>query len=66
MTPFDLVLTRLYNQPVDPVTGKGKVYKGLADTFYKTVKHENFFGLYKGITAAVRYLFLICCLLPKF
>lgn len=53
MTPFDLSLSRLYNQPVDPNTGKGKLYKGLLDTIYKTVKIEGFLGLYKGFSAAM-------------
>lgn len=41
MTPFDVSLSRLYNQPVNQSTGKGKLYKGLCDTIYKTVKIEG-------------------------
>jgi len=53
MTPFDLTLTRLYNQPVDPKTGKGLMYRGLFHTFSSVIKIEGFFGLYKGFTATM-------------
>lgn len=51
MTPFDVVSTRLYNQPVDPL-GKGQLYKGFTDCFSKTVKKEGMIGLYKGLGAS--------------
>uniref|UniRef100_G3QAQ4 Solute carrier family 25 member 35 n=1 Tax=Gasterosteus aculeatus TaxID=69293 RepID=G3QAQ4_GASAC len=51
MTPFDVVSTRLYNQPVDHV-GKGQLYKGFADCFSKTLKKEGLVGLYKGLGAS--------------
>lgn len=51
MTPFDVVSTRLYNQPVDDV-GKGQLYRGLTDCFSKTLKKEGLTGLYKGIGAS--------------
>lgn len=51
MTPFDVVSTRLYNQPVDH-QGKGKLYKGFPDCFSKTLKKEGLTGLYKGLGAS--------------
>ena len=38
---------RLYNQPVDPATGKGKYYKNWFDAFAKTAKAEGIAGVYK-------------------
>ncbi|XP_078695515.1 solute carrier family 25 member 35-like [Branchiostoma floridae x Branchiostoma belcheri] len=52
MTPFDVVCTRLYNQPVDVKTGKGALYRGLLDCFAKIVKNEGVLGLYKGTGAS--------------
>ena len=51
MQPLDVVSTRLYNQPVDPRTGKGKIYTGVLDCLIKIVTTEGFLGLYKGISA---------------
>ncbi|XP_068187408.1 solute carrier family 25 member 35 [Antennarius striatus] len=51
MTPFDVVSTRLYNQPVDPL-GKGLMYRGFADCFSKTLRKEGLMGLYKGLGAS--------------
>ncbi|XP_015257037.1 solute carrier family 25 member 35 [Cyprinodon tularosa] len=51
MTPFDVVSTRLYNQPVDHL-GKGQLYKGFTDCFSKTLKKEGLTGLYKGLGAS--------------
>ncbi|XP_065140662.1 solute carrier family 25 member 35 [Paramisgurnus dabryanus] len=51
MTPFDVVSTRLYNQPVDH-HGKGIVYKGFVDCFSMTLKKEGMTGLYKGLGAS--------------
>uniref|UniRef100_A0A3B3CYK0 Solute carrier family 25 member 35 n=1 Tax=Oryzias melastigma TaxID=30732 RepID=A0A3B3CYK0_ORYME len=51
MTPFDVVSTRLYNQPVDHL-GKGQLYKGFTDCFSKTLKKEGLAGLYKGLGAS--------------
>lgn len=48
MTPFDTVATRLFNQGVDPVSGKGLMYRNIFDCFYKTFKVEGIHGLYKG------------------
>lgn len=44
MNPFDVVLTRVYNQ-------KGDLYSGPVDCILKTVKTEGFFALYKGFVA---------------
>lgn len=48
MTPFDVISTRLYNQPVNEF-GKGKLYSGFLDCFLKILKKEGLLGLYKGI-----------------
>lgn len=52
MTPFDVVSTRLYNQPIDPVTLKGLKYRGIFDCFSKIYSTEGFFGYYKGWSAS--------------
>ena len=44
MNPWDVILTRVYNQ-------KGDLYKGPLDCFIKTVKSEGFGALYKGFEA---------------
>ena len=44
MNPWDVILTRVYNQ-------KGDLYKGPLDCFIKTVKSEGFDALYKGFEA---------------
>ncbi|XP_037543460.1 solute carrier family 25 member 35 isoform X1 [Nematolebias whitei] len=51
MTPFDVVSTRLYNQPVDH-RGKGQLYNGFTDCVSKTLKKEGLTGLYKGLGAS--------------
>ncbi|XP_061595862.1 solute carrier family 25 member 35 [Cololabis saira] len=51
MTPFDVISTRLYNQPVDQL-GKGMIYKGFSDCFSRTLKKEGLTGLYKGLGAS--------------
>ncbi|MEQ2181930.1 hypothetical protein GOODEAATRI_016761 [Goodea atripinnis] len=51
MTPFDVVSTRLYNQPVNHL-GKGQLYNGFTDCFSKTLKKEGLTGLYKGLGAS--------------
>lgn len=47
ITPPDVILTRLYNQPLDNA-GNGKYYNGVYDCFIKIIKTEGFSGLYKG------------------
>lgn len=46
MNPWDVILTRIYNQ-------KGNLYKGPLDCFIKTVKIEGVSALYKGFEAQV-------------
>ncbi|NXN97053.1 S2534 protein, partial [Rhinopomastus cyanomelas] len=50
MTPFDVVSTRLYNQPVHP-DGRGKLYRGFLDCVRQIASKEGPLGLYKGIGA---------------
>lgn len=47
MTPFDVVSTRLYNQPVCNL-GQGKHYAGVSDCFLKIFRSEGVWGFYKG------------------
>lgn len=49
MHPFDVISTRMYNQPV--IEGKGQLYSGMLDCVTKTVKTEGLPGLYKGFVA---------------
>jgi hypothetical protein len=42
-----VISSRLYNQPVDPSTGKGKYYSSWLDAFRKTAKAEGLAGFYK-------------------
>ncbi|MGH0132419.1 UNVERIFIED_CONTAM: hypothetical protein FKN15_049807 [Acipenser sinensis] len=48
MTPFDVVSTRLYNQPVDKL-GRGQLYRGFLDCFVRVSRKEGLVGLYKGM-----------------
>ncbi|CAG5116978.1 unnamed protein product [Candidula unifasciata] len=47
MTPFDVVSTRLYNQPVNSF-GRGAVYSGVFNCFWKIFRSEGLWGFYKG------------------
>lgn len=47
MTPFDVVSTRLYNQGVN-LSGKGLLYTGPINCFYKIFQKEGLWGFYKG------------------
>lgn len=51
MTPFDVVSTRLYNQPVDRA-GTGQLYRGLADCLVKIYQQEGPLAFYKGLGLA--------------
>eukprot|EP00730_Choanoeca_flexa_P015384 TRINITY_DN7053_c0_g1_i2.p1 TRINITY_DN7053_c0_g1~~TRINITY_DN7053_c0_g1_i2.p1 ORF type:complete len:255 (+),score=49.38 TRINITY_DN7053_c0_g1_i2:57-821(+) len=51
MNPFDVITTRLYNQPVDPVTKRGVYYSGFLDAFVKIARTEGVTGFYKGLSA---------------
>lgn len=48
VTPFDLVSTRLYNQPTD-ASGKGLMYGNYFDCVYKIYTSEGFLAFYKGV-----------------
>ncbi|XP_016844868.1 solute carrier family 25 member 35 [Nasonia vitripennis] len=48
MQPFDVVATRVYNQKTD-ASGRGVLYGGLFDAFFKILKTEGITGLYKGV-----------------
>ncbi|XP_065173330.1 solute carrier family 25 member 35-like [Atheta coriaria] len=50
ITPFDLISTRIYNQPVD-INGKGLLYTGIIDCFVKIWRTEGVLGFYKGVGA---------------
>eukprot|EP00040_Diaphanoeca_grandis_P033442 m.204985 g.204985 ORF g.204985 m.204985 type:complete len:306 (+) comp32903_c5_seq25:2037-2954(+) len=47
-TPADVIKTRVMNQPLDPITGEGLLYKGSIDCIKQTVSKEGFTSLYKG------------------
>ncbi|XP_034022429.1 solute carrier family 25 member 34 [Thalassophryne amazonica] len=49
MTPFDVISTRLYNQPVDEFC-RGRQYHGFLDCMLKVFQTEGLLGLYKGIS----------------
>ncbi|MEE6482336.1 hypothetical protein FKM82_013222 [Ascaphus truei] len=51
MMPFDVVSTRLYNQPVDSM-GRGMLYRGFLDCFLKITQKEGVLALYKGLVPA--------------
>ncbi|KAM4613044.1 solute carrier family 25 member 34 [Polymixia lowei] len=48
MTPFDVISTRLYNQPVDEFR-RGRLYHGFSDCLLKVCQTEGLLGLYKGM-----------------
>ncbi|XP_072522284.1 solute carrier family 25 member 34 [Salminus brasiliensis] len=48
MTPFDVISTRLYNQPVDELK-RGRLYSGFLDCLVKVCRTEGVLGLYKGM-----------------
>ncbi|XP_071017585.1 solute carrier family 25 member 34-like [Oncorhynchus clarkii lewisi] len=48
MTPFDVISTRLYNQPVDE-HHSGRLYQGFSDCLVKVCRTEGVLGLYKGM-----------------
>ncbi|KAJ7999457.1 hypothetical protein DPEC_G00194630 [Dallia pectoralis] len=48
MTPFDVISTRLYNQPVDE-RHRGRLYLGFSDCLEKVCRTEGVLGLYKGM-----------------
>jgi hypothetical protein len=48
-TPFDVIKTRMMNQPS---SGAGRLYSGPIDCAIKTARAEGLLGLYKGFTPA--------------
>ncbi|XP_047512664.1 solute carrier family 25 member 35-like isoform X1 [Pieris napi] len=50
LNPFDVMATRLSNQPVD-AQNRGTLYKGMGDCFIKILKSEGAGAFYKGIEA---------------
>ncbi|KAL4232143.1 hypothetical protein ACF0H5_009718 [Mactra antiquata] len=52
MTPFDVVSTRMYNQPVD-LSGKGTMYRNVPNCFAQIFKKEGVWGFYKGVGASL-------------
>ncbi|CAG9865413.1 unnamed protein product [Phyllotreta striolata] len=48
MTPFDLIMTRIYNQPTD-ASGKGVLYTSYKDCMMKIYNAEGFLAFYKGV-----------------
>ncbi|XXQ35211.1 Mitochondrial carrier protein [Plasmodiophora brassicae] len=49
MNPFDLVTSRVMNQPT--VNGKGALYDGIVDCMLKTARSEGLLALFKGLPA---------------
>lgn len=47
-TPADVIKTRVMNQPTDPATGRGLLYKGTFDCVKKTISEEGVTAMYKG------------------
>ncbi|KAH8403800.1 hypothetical protein KR215_003051 [Drosophila sulfurigaster] len=50
ITPPDVISTRLYNQGVD-AQGRGLYYNGWLDCFFKILRSEGIYGMYKGFWA---------------
>jgi len=46
-SPFDVVKSRVMNQPVGP-DGHGLVYRGMLDCFAKGIRSEGVFAFWKG------------------
>ena len=49
MNPFDVVLTRIYNQK--SITSEAPAYRGILDSIVRIVRLEGLTGLYKGCLA---------------
>lgn len=50
INPFDVIRTRIYNQPVD-TSGKGVLYNGMIDAATKIAKTEGVLAFWKGALA---------------
>ena len=53
MIPVDVVTTRIYNQPVDATSRKGRTYSGIVDAVRKISRTEGLPGFYKGSSASL-------------
>ncbi|KAI9297878.1 mitochondrial oxaloacetate transport protein [Neoconidiobolus thromboides FSU 785] len=51
MNPFDVVTTRTYSQPRDPVTNLPLRYSSISQCFLQILQKEGVYGLFKGFTA---------------
>ena len=51
INPMDVTRTRLYNQPVNSLTGRGSLYHSIPDALSKIVRNEGPLALYKGVVA---------------
>jgi hypothetical protein len=49
--PFDVIRTRVMNQPIDPISKKGLLFKNTLDCAQKCVKQEGLSVLFKGFWA---------------
>ena len=62
VSPFDIIRTRLMNQPVD-----AKIYNGFVDCFIKILRNEGPLGFYKGFLPIWgRFAPTTCCQLVIF
>ena len=62
VSPFDIIRTRLMNQPVD-----AKIYNGFVDCFVKILRNEGPLGFYKGFLPIWgRFAPTTCCQLVIF
>ncbi|OWR52251.1 Solute carrier family 25 member 35 [Danaus plexippus plexippus] len=50
LNPFDVVATRLSNQPLD-ANNRGALYRGMSDCFVKMFRAEGVTSFYKGVGA---------------
>ncbi|KAJ3108000.1 hypothetical protein HDU97_002580 [Phlyctochytrium planicorne] len=64
MNPFDVVMTRMYNQHVGTDGKKGSLYTSGLDCIVKTVRAEGFGALYKGFTAHYLRIGILLALFP--
>eukprot|EP00469_Lotharella_globosa_P007727 CAMPEP_0167775242 /NCGR_PEP_ID=MMETSP0111_2-20121227/2444_1 /TAXON_ID=91324 /ORGANISM="Lotharella globosa, Strain CCCM811" /LENGTH=219 /DNA_ID=CAMNT_0007665123 /DNA_START=411 /DNA_END=1070 /DNA_ORIENTATION=+ len=51
MCPLDMIKTRMQNQPIDPVTGRGKLYRSADHAILKIVRNEGVLALWKGFSS---------------
>jgi len=51
VSPFDVVATRVFNQPLDPLTSRGVIYSGPVDALIKIWRAEGSSAYLKGLRA---------------